>query len=193
MSTEGPQPTQRLVVVDLEATCWESDEHPALAANQSNETEIIEIGAVNEAGETFRVVIRPRRHPVLSAFCTELTGLTQAEVEAGVPFPEAVAAFRAWAGADEGLVVASWGAYDQRLLLRDSLRHGLPKPRWTHRNIKRLFAARAKREGAPRGGWMGLSAALAWAGLEFEGTPHRAVDDAVNAGRVLRWAETEGS
>ena len=36
----------RVVVVDLEGTCWEPEDNPALAANQKNEAEIIEIGAV---------------------------------------------------------------------------------------------------------------------------------------------------
>lgn len=181
----------RLVVVDLEATCWEPDESPGLAADQSNETEIIEIGAVAEDSDPFRVVVRPRRHPRLSAFCTRLTGLSQAEVDAGVPFGEALEAFLAWAGGDDGMVLASWGAWDDRQLRRDCSRHGLPRPGWTALNIKRAFAKRAKAAGAPRGGWMSLADALGWADLEFVGTPHRAVDDARNAARVLAWASAE--
>lgn len=179
----------RVIVVDLEATCWEGAEHAALAANQSNETEIIEIGAVRltERTASFRAVIRPRRHPNLSAFCTELTGLTQAEVDAAGSFADGYAAFLDWAGGDDGMLLASWGAWDDRQLRRDCVRHGLPEPRWTPLNIKRQFAKRAKAMGAPRGGWMGLSHALRWAGMQFDGSPHRAVDDARNAARVLAW------
>ena len=189
-------PDARLVVVDLEGTCWEPDEHPALAANQANEAEVIELGAVpfepmapavHETGAPFRAVVRPRRHPTLSAFCTRLTGLTQAEVSAGRAFPDALAAFVAWAGGEENLVLASWGAWDDRQLRRDARRHGLPEPRWTPLNIKRQFSRRAKARGAPRGGWLSLADSLAWLGLGFEGQQHRAVDDARNAARVLAW------
>ena len=34
---------------------------------------------------------------------------------------------------------------------------------------------------------MGLSSALAWLELTFDGTPHRALDDARNAARILEW------
>ena len=182
-----------MVVVDLEATCWSPDEHPALAADQRNECEIIEIGAVSEGRPEFRAVVRPRRHPVLSRFCTELTSLTQDDVEAGVSFEEAWHAFLDWAGGDEELVLASWGAFDDRQLRRDAQRHGLPAPRWEPLNIKRTFARMARKHGASRNGWMGLTRALEWLGLDFEGTPHRAVDDARNAARVLDWLDDQAS
>ncbi len=180
-----------VVVVDLEATCWEPEDDPALAANQGNECEIIEIGAVRwgEDEDRFRMVVKPRRHPRLSAFCVRLTGLVQADVDAGVPFVEAYRAFLDWAGGDDGLVLASWGAWDDRQLRREIDRHGLDAPKWQPWNIKRRFARRAKALGAPKGGWMGLSVALEWLDLDFEGTAHRALDDARNAARVLTWAE----
>lgn len=179
------------IALDLEATCWIPEEDPALAADQRNECEVIEIGAVriDDPGPPFRAVVRPRRHPRLSAFCTRLTGLTQAEVDAAAPFPEALAALRDWAGGDEGLLVASWGAWDDRQLRKDAGRWGLPTPRWTSWNVKRAVAKRAAREGARRGGWMGLSAALTHAGLPFEGTPHRALDDARALAALIRWLE----
>ncbi|MEZ4242083.1 MAG: 3'-5' exonuclease, partial [Myxococcota bacterium] len=111
---------ERWVVVDVEATCWHAEEHPALAADQGNETEVIEIGAVRldpvgaPLGEPFLARIRPRRHPQLSAFCTALTGLTQADVDAAARFPAVLAALFDWAGGDEGLVLAAWGGFDDR-------------------------------------------------------------------------------
>ncbi len=188
-SRRGEAPPHRRVVVDLEATCWSADVDPALAADQRNEAEIIEFGAVMDGREPFRVVVRPRRHPIVSAFCTALTGLTQADLDAAPPFPDAYRAFLDWAGGDEGLILASWGAFDDRQLRRDAQRHGLPGPRWDVLNIKRAFASHAKRHGAPKGGWMGLGQALVWTGLGFDGTPHRALDDARNAARVLAWLE----
>jgi 3'-5' exoribonuclease 1 len=46
--------------------------------------------------ETFHTFVRPRFNPQLSAFCTELTGITQKEVDAAPTFPEAWAQFEAF-------------------------------------------------------------------------------------------------
>lgn len=190
MRTDGRGP--RWVVVDLEATCWVPEEHEALAADQRNECEIIEIGAVAvdpvtwAAEREFRAHVRPRRHPTLSPFCTRLTGITQDEVDAAEPFPDVYAAFVDWAGGDLGLVLASWGAWDDRQLRRDATRWGLPEPGWQGFNVKRLFARRARVQRAPRGGWMGLSAAVSHLGGTFAGHAHRALDDARNVAWILR-------
>lgn len=76
------------LVIDLEATCADDGSIP------DNEREIIEIGAVlvETAGlttvEEYQSFVRPVQHPVLSPFCTELTTITQAEVDAAPLFPE---------------------------------------------------------------------------------------------------------
>ena len=165
------------VVLDLEATCWDA-RHPGLASNQRNESEIIEIGAVRSDGATFRTLVRPRRHPTLSPFCTELTGVTQEDVDQAPRFPEAYAAFLAWCGGDEGLVLASWGAFDDRQLRLDCRRHDLAEPRWEALNVKALYARRERQR-------VGLGRAITELGGSFQGTPHRALDDALNVGWVL--------
>lgn len=192
MARVGDAAAPRVAVVDLEATCWVPEDDPALAADQRNESEVIEIGAVLVDAETyapapvepFRAVVRPRRHPRLSAFCTRLTGIGQDEVDEAPRFPAVYDAFLAWAGGDEGLVLASWGAFDDRQLRRDAERWGLREPRWTHLNVKRVFA-RARGKGRPGGGWIGLSAAVTELGGVFEGRPHSALADARNVAWVL--------
>ncbi len=70
-----------LNVVDVEATCWQ-DGPP-----DGQVSEIIEIGlttvdlSLGQRIGRHRILVRPQRSAV-SAFCTELTGLTQAEVDA---------------------------------------------------------------------------------------------------------------
>uniref|UniRef100_A0AAY4B759 Exonuclease domain-containing protein n=1 Tax=Denticeps clupeoides TaxID=299321 RepID=A0AAY4B759_9TELE len=44
----------------------------------------------------FHAYVQPQEHPVLSEFCTELTGITQSQVEAGVPLPICLARFGRW-------------------------------------------------------------------------------------------------
>jgi inhibitor of KinA sporulation pathway (predicted exonuclease) len=72
------------LIVDVEATCSNDGVVPR------HEMEIIEVGAVMQSSRTFeiesefRTFIRPVRHPVLTDFCTDLTGITQENV-AGAP------------------------------------------------------------------------------------------------------------
>src|SRR5262245_24192584 len=60
--------------IDVEATCSDVGEVPR------HEMEIIEIGAVMQCSRTFEIqsefqaFVRPVRNPVLTDFCTELTG-----------------------------------------------------------------------------------------------------------------------
>ncbi len=70
----------RYVIVDLEATCWQT------GTSQARQ-EIIEIGAVmllsSEARSPseFAEFVRPVVEPELSDFCIRLTGITQQEVD----------------------------------------------------------------------------------------------------------------
>lgn len=77
-----------LLVVDLEATCWDDAQHGR------EDMEMIEFGAVLVRMSDLQPIderswfIKPKLHPVLSEFCTELTSITQAQVDAGLPFEE---------------------------------------------------------------------------------------------------------
>ena len=78
----------RYVIVDLEATCWEKGTSP-------DRQEIIEIGAVSldsnvgPASEEFACFVRPIIRPFLSAFCVQLTGVRQEDVDQAEFFPVA--------------------------------------------------------------------------------------------------------
>src|SRR4029453_8282178 len=82
-----------VLVVEVEATCWES------APPEGEENEIIEIGLclldvkTGERREHESLLVRPERSRG-SAFCTELTTLTQEQVDQGIPFAEACALLR---------------------------------------------------------------------------------------------------
>ncbi|MDX3637913.1 3'-5' exonuclease [Streptomyces sp. MB09-02B] len=165
-----------LNVIDVEATCWDGQPPPGSVH------EIIEIGltvvdvSARRRVSRQRVLVRPVRSTV-SAFCTELTGLTQAEVDHGVTFAEACrilvdeyeAGERPW---------ASWGEYDRRQFARQSQADGVAYPfgyptERTHTNAKAVFAAAYGLRKKP-----GMSHALRIAGLPLEGRHHRGEDDA---------------
>lgn len=73
-----------IVVCDLEATCWGDGETVFI-----EKMEIIEIGCVlcdlsGKIVDEFDTFVRPVQHPALSTFCTELTSITQGNVDAAM-------------------------------------------------------------------------------------------------------------
>jgi inhibitor of KinA sporulation pathway (predicted exonuclease) len=170
-----------LVVVDLEATCW------ADSARPRDRMEIIEIGAVRldpdlVVRDEFSSFVRPVVEPELSAFCTELTSIGQADVDAADPFSMVFPAFMRWIG-DGPHRLASWGFYDVGQLRLDCARHGIPFPdelEAQHVNLKAEFAARRRVRRC------GMAQALAQLGITLEGTHHRGIDDARNIARIAQ-------
>lgn len=171
--------TALLNVVDIEATCWAGDPPPGQVS------EIIEIGLTTVdlvAGERVgrhRVLVRPERSSV-SPFCTDLTGLTQAEVDTGVGFAEACrllaveheAGVRPW---------ASWGDYDRKQFTRQCRATGVAYPFGRrHWNAKLVFTGSHGLRKRP-----GMAQALEIAGLPLEGRHHRGEDDAWNIAALV--------
>lgn len=175
-------PAARIVVVDLEATCSDDGSVPR------DEMEIIEIGAVilevgtYEIVAEFRTFVRPVRHPVLTPFCTTLTGITQADLADAPPCREAIAALRAWLAPFGEVLFCSWGNYDRKQFEQDCAHHGVDYPFAPgHVNLKAEFS-RAIGQRRP----FGVGQALQRLGLSFEGSPHRGLDDARNIARIVR-------
>jgi inhibitor of KinA sporulation pathway (predicted exonuclease) len=131
---------RRLVVIDVEATCWKKGVF-------SRKKEIIEIGAVRllldrdqSKWPEFQTFVRPRRLPRLSSFCRELTGITQENVDAAPAFPEALRLFLEWSQPLERVVLATWSRYDLWQLDLDLEAHGLPKLTIPFLDVKKLAA-----------------------------------------------------
>ena len=183
---------QILLIVDLEATCWENRQAPNGEAQSNDNMEIIEIGCAlatrqGELLDNHSFLVRPIRHPVLSDFCMELTGITQSMVDAAPMLPEAIEAMNAWLGdLPDDFIWCSWGNYDRLHLEVQSQLDGawpviLARP---HLNLKRIWR---RTTGHKRKN--GFANALAFHGLEFEGHHHRGVDDARNMARVLPYMD----
>jgi inhibitor of KinA sporulation pathway (predicted exonuclease) len=172
--------TRSLLIVDLEATCWEGREH------RPENMEIIEIGALllhpeNPASpREFQSFVRPAKFPELSEFCRSLTSIRQPDVDGADPFPRVIERLLGWLGDPRDVRLASWGNYDRKQLLQDCRLHGVryPFPE-DHFNIKTFVAERKRWKPA------GVGIVLRQLGLEFEGTAHRGIDDARNIWRIL--------
>jgi inhibitor of KinA sporulation pathway (predicted exonuclease) len=168
-----------ILVIDVEATCWQGLPPPG------EQSEIIEIGlcvldlATRERSGRVSLLVRPERSRV-SAFCTELTTLTQEEVDGGILFVEACERLRTQYRSRER-TWASYGAYDRNQFERQCEAFGVEYPFGPeHVNVKALLAERlglAKQ--------VGMAAGLRKLALPLEGTHHRGGDDARNIAAIL--------
>jgi len=155
-----------MIVVDIEATCWE-DEDPRRSLQRSI-SEVIEIGAV-KIGRDFKRVsefskfIRPLKNPMLSDYCKNLTTITQEQVDSADCFDTVWKEFLDWCGDD--CVMASWGQYDINQLSRQSADCKL-QCNFAHINMKDKFGGR------------GLGVTARSLGIDFSGPQHRALVDA---------------
>ena len=180
---------QNFICLDLEATCDE----PSFDIHQM---EIIEIGAccVDSAGNVlskFQAFIKPVVRPVLTAFCTKLTTITQAQVDAAPEFTVAIEAFETWLAAcatahGKPDLWGSWGDYDRKQFERNARLLELPQPAFLseiqHVNLKARYAT-TQGLNVRR---LGLGTVLRfYEHMTFQGTPHRGDDDALNIARLL--------
>ena len=171
------------VVLDFEATCDEP--------RNPNPQEVIEFPmvaidpAVREATREFHRYVRPRFFPRLSTFCTRLTGIEQATVDASTDFVDVLRQADAWIAELGGEVtVVTCGDWDLNTLLPLQCKaYGIELPAWSHRriNLKEVFA----RSPYGKGRFLPLQGMLEAVGLTFEGRPHSGIDDTRNIARIV--------
>jgi inhibitor of KinA sporulation pathway (predicted exonuclease) len=169
-----------ILVIDIEATCWETNPPPP-----GQTSDVIEIGVCPIVVCTLTrlekrsILIRPERSSV-SEYCTRLTTLTQEQVDAGARFAEACKVLETeYRSADR--VWASFGDYDRKQMQRQCDETGVRYPFGPrHLNVKPLFAL-------VRGLTVevGTAQAVQMCGRVMEGTHHRGDDDAWNIAGVL--------
>lgn len=169
-----------VLVIDIEATCWDLGQQP-----KGEVSDVIEIGVCPVVVSTLTrlekrsILIRAERSTV-SPFCTQLTTLTQEQLDAGVTFAEACKVLeKEYRSADR--VWASFGDYDRKAIERQCKDTGVKYPFGPrHLNVKTLFALM---RGLPHE--VGTAQAVEMCGRAMEGTHHRGHDDAWNIAGVL--------
>lgn len=184
------------IVYDLEATCYDKNDQTKPKGFQN---EIIEIGAVkcDEHGnviDQFCQFLRPKKYPIVSKFCTDLTTITQDDINFAMHADIVIMEFFRWAyDTDrdpqawlENTIFISWGLYDKRQM-RDDLRlNGLNVNLINddnHRSLKHLHSEWNKLN-YPKG--VGLGSACKFEKIEFTGQPHRGIDDARNVAKIFK-------
>lgn len=178
-----------IIVFDIECTCWDDSEN-----RSRDERETIEIGAVLLDGTHFEilnefdVLIKPVNNPILSEFCTNLTTISQSQIDKGVSFAEGLDSFQKWYTFKGNPLFLTWGYFDKNHLVMESekknyhgqfvtdiLTHGC------HVNVKQKFADHM--DCAP----CGVGKALRKLQIKFEGTQHRGIDDARNIAKIAKY------
>jgi len=171
--------SNKILIVDLECTC-EKGQVPG----DGYHNQIIEIGAVwvspfGQVLDRFEQLVQA--DIPISAYCTELTTITQAESNGGATFVEACSALAEFAGRYPGKTWGSWGASDLRAIAFDCAYHGIeiPLDGWQHRNLKAEFAKQRKIK------QVGMARAMKILGIVLDGAHHRALPDANNIAKLF--------
>lgn len=175
----------QVLVIDLESTCWET-----LEEQGSQPNEIIEVGYClwtrpdtiydKDKPEFYlcgTYIIKPENSKV-SQYCTNLTTLTQEQVDKGISLIEALDDLSKKFGTKE-LTWVSWGDYDRKQFIRQLGYETYCKYFNTHINLKNLFSLM---EEEPRE--YGMMKVLNKLKIVHLGTHHRGVDDALNIARI---------
>lgn len=173
-----------MIILDLEATC---DNQPSW---NRDDMEIIQIGAVlvgtdGFVVEAFNRFAKPSIRPELTKFCTQLTGITQAQVDNAQPLRAVLAEFNDWMNKLERFHKCkwgSWGAYDRNQFIKDANRQKIKldflTDKYTHYNLKNVWSQYAGKRP------MGLGKAVTAEGRVFQGRAHNALVDAENIARL---------
>ncbi|XP_064246096.1 ERI1 exoribonuclease 2 isoform X2 [Passer domesticus] len=168
-------------------------EFPAVLLNTST-------GAIESE---FHMYVQPQEHPILSEFCTELTGITQNQVDQGVPLNICLSQFLKWiqklqeekkimfstdsqsnsTSEAKACAFVTWTDWDLGVCLHyECRRKQLRKPDILNSWIDLKATYRAFYNRKPKG----LNGALQDLGIAFEGREHSGLDDSRNTAR-LAW------
>ncbi len=173
------------IVVDLE---WNGS-YSKKAHGYFNE--IIEIGAVRLDAEmqqidTFQATIRPSVSKKLSGIVTDLTHITDEDLEDGTTFAKMVRRFSAWIG-EEPAAILTWSTTDL-LVFMENCRFFYGKQEIPFLQYYMDFQAYAQsRMGVDSGQQLGLAKAGEMLEIPEDGMSlHRALDDSVLTAQVLQ-------
>ena len=147
--------------------------------------EIIQIGAVRvtedqQVTDEFQILIKPKYYRHLNRRVSKLTGIKETQLrEEGVPFPEAIEAFRNWCGDD--IIFLTWG-FDDIGILRENLMLFNLDTAFTEKwyNAQMIFNAQTDGSTAQKA----LKTAMEIFGIEATRPAHDALGDAYHTALI---------
>nr|CAH7740269.1 unnamed protein product [Callosobruchus chinensis] len=188
------QPFDYIFVLDFEATCWDRFDR------DRGYSEVIEFPCViydvkkgNIVSE-FQQYVMPIENPRLTAFCTQLTGINQKQVDNGCPLGTCLMLFRQWInhqktklgltleGPHSNCTFATWSDWDLGVCLKNECRRKqIMFPTFFENWMDVRYLYREFYQRRPKG----LYGALNELGLEFTGRQHCGLDDARNTAKLI--------
>lgn len=166
------------VVLDMEWNQPSFADKVMCANGVCMKNEIVQIGAVKldencNKVDTYSTVIKPQNFKSMNRIISNLTGLTDKDLENGISFEEAMNEFSQWCGNDYVFLI--WGYDDIRILKNNLTFYGLDKS-WLAQsyNLQMIFCAQnnlEKRQYA-------LSFALEFLNIQTNAEFHDALNDA---------------
>ncbi len=140
--------------------------------------EVIQIGAVKMDSKmnicgSYQIIVKPQHFKKLHRHVSELTGITQEQMDMGTPLPEAAERFKKWCGKD--FCFLTWGPDDIPMLKENFNVHGIPFG-WLDRvyDLQVIFNRQTEDSAKQRS----LEYAMEYFGLEQHLPAHDALNDA---------------
>jgi 3'-5' exoribonuclease 1 len=176
-------------VLDFECTCDARDDASNPWVHEIIEWPVVLVDARDgTVVDEFHHYIKPQERKSLTPFCTELTGITQTQVDNGLTLAEALEAFQEWLKVRDigegrlfSIALATDGPWDfVNFLYPECVRKSLPYPlecsEWV--DLRKLYADfHCVRS-------CNVKKMLAGAGMVFEGRLHSGIDDTRNIARI---------
>ena len=189
--SELPQSTTRssidyFLVLDFEATC---ENKVKMKPQEIIEFPVLKVNAKTlEIESIFHSYVQPTAIPMLTKFCTDLTGITQEMVTGQPILKDVLQEFHKWMS-DKGLLApgvnccfVTCGDWDLKTMLPSQCKHfNLPIRDYFRKwiNIKELYSMVMKQKPS------GMPSMLKGLGLELTGRHHSGIDDSKNIAKIL--------
>lgn len=172
----------KLIFYDVEMVC---DRKPM----SQREMETIRIGATSYCQRTKKITsfdsfVRPSFTSTISGFCTNLTGISQKDIDGAESFESVFTAFMKWSGEEKNTHWYAWGTNDLKRFRYDAALHLIDPSLFNrmesnHTNLQKIFSLMT---GMDRS----LPYVLNRYGDHFTGPPHHPKYDAFNTLKVFR-------
>ena len=186
-----PQIFDYILALDFEATCVEN--------SRISPQEIIEFPCLKISTKTFEIesefhtYVKPKFHPRLSEFCTELTGISQDTVEHQPDFVTVLDLFEQWLKSqnlqESSFVLLTCGNWDLNTCLRHQCAdYQVDIPSWATKWINLKKAHQKVFGHFPRS----FATILSDLDLKFEGRPHSGIDDTKNIAKAVKALALKG-
>lgn len=189
------QKYNNFLILDFESTC---ERNVKIKPQEVIEFPCLWLSSKNfEVISTFHQYVKPKFHPTLTTFCTELTGIIQETVDSELHFDTVFSNFLAWVedthdkvGKNENFIFVTCGDWDLKVMLPEQCQLfdiSIPDfmKKWV--NIKKEFARTKGR--FPKG----IMDMLKDLNLDHIGRLHSGIDDCKNIAKILRKLADEGA